>query len=719
MALRPDAANFERFLEESKHSLTSALGLHDKDLSNATFIASPAMSGTNAFSIAKQIALTMKTQSGFKPTIKQYAPCYYELHTPGFKGSDVPDIFVFSTGPIVNQEGLSPGVDINFFVQEKVIKTGRKIPTTLIVDATTTLYKNLRLNDEVKNLVREGKLSIIVFESHQKFGLLHSDQAQYGRVFCLCGSKMHDAEKLQQIQSNAQSDFDQHLDMRVGAYINYCCQDILEQIKQQHFNNGALFRNILNQANLIFKNIYQHEYMAKNLDELYFVLPRSLLSRLIPYRQSFAHYSTTLAKVGEFARLSANASDDIDILLTSARIYLFMAANGIEKMIYESSRAIGELSESEKIINLAMALTEIEKPSAGGATQLKLYCALNNILNACQSLRGRDAYEEVARYFYKLQKQIIIPENPDFIYAIQIVYNQNIHRFQSLKENPALCKFLVTVNQWAPPIQLNKDLIDELIQSQELLENILQHKDFFKNSDLFKNNPHLKISLNANALSSLVTMTDEKKIQCLSRLGKEGIEVDYAILKLIAESHVVDFIENTELISKEFISTLSILHEAGINLDDETMKLAKDNEQFRQLLSMVYITNQRILKHLKEKEGGDKYQESLNYTPTYLKACFLAIKLYAAQPTPEPEKLIKSISRANNDYSKEVLSKFRTNLGKVISIILNGLKAGIDKILNRNSVEESHRQRFFKTASEKILNTVETQLSALNSRTKK
>ncbi len=62
----------------------------------------------------------------------------------------------------------------------------REKPITIIIDATTTLYKNLKLNDRSLALIKSGKLSILIHESHQKFGLIHTDQVQYGRIFGIC-----------------------------------------------------------------------------------------------------------------------------------------------------------------------------------------------------------------------------------------------------------------------------------------------------------------------------------------------------------------------------------------------------------------------------------------------------------------------------------------------------------------------------------------------------
>ncbi|ASQ45493.1 hypothetical protein [Legionella clemsonensis] len=263
---------FNKFLNESQHTLDKALALDSANLENATFMACPSMSGTNAYMLAMKLALQMKTASGKPPLVKVFKPSYFEFDyiTKTTNNSDA-DIFVLSAGPIVNLEGLTPGVDINKFIKRNIIAKQRQKPVTLIVDATTALYKNMHLDPEVRTLINEGKLSLIVHESHQKFGMIHTDQAQYGRMFAICSKEQFDSNLINGMQSNSKEDYANHLDLRVGAYISSICGDTLEEIKEQHFNNGALLRNILIQTSLTSREVVKHEDMLSNLNELYFV----------------------------------------------------------------------------------------------------------------------------------------------------------------------------------------------------------------------------------------------------------------------------------------------------------------------------------------------------------------------------------------------------------------------------------------------------------------
>lgn len=439
--LELDAA-FENFLSESKESLTRSLGLNESELSNLTFIAAPALSGTNAFMIAKRIALTMRTKTGMSPSIKAYKPCYFEFDISEFQiqtQSSLSDIFLLSTGPIVTEEGVVPGLNLNYLVREKIIKRKRINPTILMIDTTATLYKNLHLDTDVKQLVLNGKLSIIVFESHQKFGAVHSDQAQYGRVFCLCSTFIHHEEMLQEIQNAAQLDFKMHLDMRVGAYISHSCKDILEKIKHNHFKNGAVFSRIFKQMNLPLKNIVTHKYMLNDLNELYFTVPDyswRQFEGVIPFRSSFGHYTSTISLVNETIRICPNASDESDALIQSTSIYfaLIYSDKELEKIIMNNSRHIQSLSYAEQILVLSL-MSNIINPVLNNQPstffeQLTFYCSINNNLRSCISLKGRESHVRLSQYFYILKQNIlttlaVLKIPPYFLNVIQMAYDKD------------------------------------------------------------------------------------------------------------------------------------------------------------------------------------------------------------------------------------------------------------------------------------------------------
>lgn len=730
---------FKRFLNEAEDSLTHSLGLEKADLENMSFIACPALSGTNAFMIAKRIASSMKITSGKRPTVRMYEPCYYELNTHEFSktNSSDPDIFVFSTGPIVNVDGLTPGVDVNKFVRENIIQNGRTAPATLIIDATTTLYKNLHLDDDVKQLVQDGKLSILVFESHQKFGLLHTDQAQYGRMFGLCAKGSYDENVIKQIQQDVQSDFNQHLDMRVGANINHCCSNTLEQIKQRHFTNGAILNTILDSANIVSSRIVKHKYMLKNLEEHYFITPRYSWEhfwKLIPLRNSFGHYSTTLSFVADLARVCANASDDTDTLIISARIYLALTQRGHEKIIIKNSRALSDLSEEEQIISVAMT-HNLLNPRLNTQPQtliekIELYCALRNISNACKGLSGRDSYERIISSYFDLQRQIVKDAdiygiNPDFLSVLQVLYNANItltaELLKSLQLSATLCSFLVKINKVVPSLHLSNDLVIGLAEHPGVLSQLAQNQDFFvKQKGVLEKISSLGIE---PGFKTLVALTGNKKaLTVLNLLLERGFPLNSESIKILEATKIVEFIAKHQTLSLESILALSKLNAAGVQLSDVAINLAKDNALFCKLISLVYDANAAVLTHLKDKENGTKYKAAVEYTPRYLKECYTSIATYCTNDTPNNGVLQKEIKQANKNYCDTVLSKDRSKLTLTAKGIFKGLIlaiAGIFLLAVPDVLKNIYNYRFFKTDSEKKLTAVDQHIEDELNPTKK
>lgn len=356
------------FYEESYNSLLKILGLDENKLKQSTFITAASTSGVSACAVAVRIVSKMKTEDNTTPKVKIFKPGYYELpnisNLPQTENTNEADVFMISAGPIVNPEGLTPGIDINQFVRRNIIRAKRTKPVSIVIDATTSLYKNIKLDPEVQKLVEYGKVSIIIHESHQKFGLLHSDQAQYGRVFGWCSNKHFNQSDLDVLKKDAKTDFDSHIDIRTGAFISSQCGEILEDIKSQHFTNGAILRNILIQSTLVDKNIVSHEDMLRNLDELYFLdceekTPDSYTSDLeraafgvIDFRASFGHYAPTTTGVVNRRRLSPDASDALDSLVQACHIRLALEHTTKSKidMLISGARDKDSLSLEEQIV---------------------------------------------------------------------------------------------------------------------------------------------------------------------------------------------------------------------------------------------------------------------------------------------------------------------------------------------------------------------------------
>ena len=421
--------SYEQFLDEAQKTLIQALGLEGNPLENTMFIAIPAMSGTHAYTMAMKLAGAMKTESGEAPSIRVITPSYFEFDylTKGGVENNA-DIFIISAGPVMGDEGIEPGTDINDFVRNHIIKIGRQKPTTIVVDATSALYKNIKLEPDVSALVEQGKLSIIIHESHQKFGLIHTDQAQYGRMFALCSIQSFENAVFQAIQDDAKVDFEQRIDMRIGAFISAQCGEILEEIKSQHFTNGALLRNILVQTELVAEDVLGHEDMLKNLDELYFLNAHKdndnlylLLGddlRLANARDSFGHFETVVATIVGETRVSPDASDAIDSLVLATQIYLSYNYNEpgeiydifrglVKKITLKSMLPLEYQLMMVAVINI-LAVQEKEPYLAKRmGLPLKQSCRfLSRVLDLCPLLKGRQYFLKAKQALLTLSAQV-------------------------------------------------------------------------------------------------------------------------------------------------------------------------------------------------------------------------------------------------------------------------------------------------------------------------
>lgn len=409
------AQGFHAFVTASRHTLDKALAIHSAQINKITFLTCLAASGANAYFLALKLALKMKASSG-RPSVRVIQPSYFEFAfiTQTTSRADA-DIFVLSAGPIVDADGLIPGVDINQFITRYIISTKRKKPTTLVIDSTTALYKNLRLNAEAKKLICDGQLSIIIHESHQKFGMIHTDQAQYGRMVAICSNDQFDEDIITEIQKNAQKDYATHLDFRVGAYISSTCGDVLEAIKEQHFRNGSLLRRVLVETNLATNKIVKHPTMLSNLDELYFVVSSVLISdkmpeQMIETRQSFGHFSIVLGLVFDQVRLSADASDYLDCLIQATQIYVAYHCKPQDALalLMSNAKRTHDFSILEQIVFVALTNVVLDTYSIIKIpNSFSLLLILHDLLLQCQALKGRSSYHWIAVSYFELRQNIM------------------------------------------------------------------------------------------------------------------------------------------------------------------------------------------------------------------------------------------------------------------------------------------------------------------------
>jgi hypothetical protein len=157
-------------------------------------------------------------------------------------------------------------------------------------------------------------------------------------------------------------------------------------------------------------------------------------------------------------------------------------------------------------------------------------------------------------------------------------------------------------------------------------------------------------------------------------------------------------------------------HASGMAWDNELMKLATDNKQFRDLINLVHEANNSVLTHLQASKRSKVYNESLSYTPTYLKECFTAIKTFCTDDKEQildaQKQLEQAIAKANKNYGDKVLSKDRSTATKVAIGLLKSLIIAVKALFtfDVNVIKNTYNTRFFKTASEKKLNSVEKEI---------
>jgi hypothetical protein len=684
-------ASFDSFLAESKSTFCKALNLEENHLTQSNFIASPALSGTNAFMIAMRIARQMQTETGRTPKIKLVEPCiYYEFEnvvsSTHCKDKE-PDVFVFSTGPIVNVDGLAPGVDINRFVKREIIDKKRTKPTALILDASTTLYKNIRLNDEVKELVAKGLLSILIIESHQKFGLLHTDQAQHGRLFGLCSEKSFSKNFIQEMQNYARTDFNEHMDMRVGAFISSHCSETLEEIKQQHFTNGAILRNILTQVNLADRYVVKHQDMLENLDELYFLTAnlrvgarlRKAIKGIIEVRNSFGHYATTLSSVGLESRISANATDEIDCLIQAAQIYLakFYKREQLLGMMLENAKAQEPLSMEDQIVALAMInnilLLQKKKSKHLEKKPLELYCALNNVLKQCTLLEGRVNFAEAYSYLHDLHKRIKIEQNPSFLEAINILYNNEIRinpfLVENLKTNPKLTQVIKLLKE----INIEKGLVYSLINRPTELTRFLECGELQSCLSLVKNLQSANVKIDLDFMLELLSAKSKDSRVVLNHLLARQFPLTERNVRALIKPPLAQFVINKkDSLTQDKIIALTALAEVYDSYDVFLPLL--NNEAFCEAIVFLSNSNADILYNL--KKAPEKHKKAKEHSHAFLKNCFDALTVFYDKKDAKPDDkktLMSALTQAKDDYCQRALGEDRSIFSKMARLSLMGI----------------------------------------------
>ncbi|WP_454783762.1 hypothetical protein [Legionella sp. WA2024007413] len=404
-------SNFKKSIEKN---VISSFALNYEPDKSYRMIAAPAMAGTHAFMVAMDLAKKMKLPEGKKPVIKTIGSKYFEfnkfLPTKEENETDeIADIYHVSTGPIVNPDGIHAGIDLNLFIRNQLMKGKQDLekPISIVVDVTTGLHKNLKLDEDIKKLVNNGTLSIICYESYQKFGLAHTDQVQGGVVYGVCGDGSFSPEIIDEFEQKAKDDLENHLDMVIASFMHEHSGYYLEKIKEQHFENGALFRNFFaNLDNYKQKEIYYKD-MLNDLNELYFFVIadspklKKAASSNFPNRDSFGHFGSTLSTVSSVDRLSPNASDKVDTLIQISQLYLSSRFTRDELFMFTTSflnKKNGQpFNKQEQVIfaGLLIALKNLSmnKPPLTKAEEFEISYGSHYLSKSAQFISGRNSYQ--------------------------------------------------------------------------------------------------------------------------------------------------------------------------------------------------------------------------------------------------------------------------------------------------------------------------------------
>lgn len=677
---------FARFQDESFKTLLDILALNKSKLKESTFIASSSTSGVSACAVAMKLVSKLQTVNGVAPKVKIFKPCYYEL--PNISSLNTAsstadaDVLMISAGPIVNPEGLTPGVDINLFVRRNIINDKRTKPVAIVIDATSSLYKNMKLDEDVKKLVEEGKISIIIHESHQKFGLIHSDQAQYGRVFGWCSKEHFKEADLKTIQENSRDDFYKHVDLRIGSFISTRCQKILEDIKEQHFSNGAILRNILIQTSLIAKDVVTHEDMQQNLNELYFLndeelSPGTYTSRLekaafgiLDYRSSFGHYSPTATGVINQRRLSPDASDALDCLVQACHIRLSLEQS-VKKMlgaIIGAARDKDEIPLEQQIVVMSM-LHNIISNTPLFPTNVK------NVNFISHTPTQKDLS------FLHTEKNILFIKAPgqplkmgyyahDNIYKQKDIYDSKILKMSTegtlnKSDNLAYIKaYLSSLQKAALPANTNLAVIFAAITNALECCYLLKDRQYGMKINQWLRAAQEQILLQYKPEKASLFLDTVRYLYNLKVPVK-----DNQLLMLSKHPNLCLIIKNQKnsQVVKSIIEVSMIL---GTSID---LSQVIKNKNFVTAVLKIHDANEDILLGL--KKASEKHEAARNCSKKYLEISYAALLKFYSESNPEPgarANLLKSFKNAENLYTG-ILSKDRSTASKTARYILKAI----------------------------------------------
>ena len=237
--------SFEEYQATTFSDVNPCIRLDDPDYE---FVALPANSGMHANVIASKFARDLcYKQNNREPSLRREGNEYWEATcaSRGFLlfgqlvSNDNANIVRVSAGAIGDYaKGNHCAIDINKLIRAEIKKNQHL--KTLIIDLTSASYRQLKLDEDVKKLLAQNNISLIFWESAQKFGLLHTNQAQYGRAFAYCHKKAVASDLIESYKRGAILDMNIP-DVQIGAFINKHCQGIMPLIREKHFQKWSYF----------------------------------------------------------------------------------------------------------------------------------------------------------------------------------------------------------------------------------------------------------------------------------------------------------------------------------------------------------------------------------------------------------------------------------------------------------------------------------------------
>lgn len=306
---------FSRSVNDEFLYSPGTFGVEEKHLSHLVVMGFPANSGMYAHSLSLILAqniLGIKPQNkkNFSFTVYKESEHYFETKQP-IRGllkikevNDIksnPDIYLINASILDGFSPYSGGTNVNHLLEELLRTVNIKKHTVLVIDITTTDYAQLRLSALVQNLLSKQLLTLIFWESWQKFGLLGTDQIQFGRIIVLT-HKVNVPKLAESI--NAAKEDNKLFDMQMGSLFQICRKQH-HKYRQLHFQNGEILRSSLNQ------NIKDgFDKVGPFLSDQYLYTTLAIFENFgIQERDSFGFNNITITG----KRISASCEPNIDI----------------------------------------------------------------------------------------------------------------------------------------------------------------------------------------------------------------------------------------------------------------------------------------------------------------------------------------------------------------------------------------------------------------------